>query len=256
MIHVYIMAANNRDPSSKRTTLTIDPDVKLVFNYSLYKYPSKNTSEHLRGLLKKQFGENDWNQFIGDASEHFRRCTIHDKPFVQMCKTCEIAVCEECDLLEHDGHVIEYYCARHEVSYERQCYLCEKESWETKVQIEGVTFDELASEIKNNQELVIVDVRGSPQAVIIENAHDIPYHNFRKETDINIVLQELVMKYPDATWVTYSQGRRGHPLESMRGWLATLDLKVKYRVKQAFYLKGGFSNFVETYPELCIQKKK
>jgi hypothetical protein len=249
------MDANNRDPSSKRTTLTIDPDVKLVFNYSLFKHPSKNTSDHLRNLLKNQFGETDWDQLIGDASEHFRRCLIHDKPFIQMCKTCEIALCEDCDILEHDGHVIEYYCARHEVSYERQCYLCEKESWETKVRVEGITCDELASEVKLNQELVIVDVRGKKQSKTIENAHQIPYHNFRKETDVHKELLELVKNNPDATWITFSQGRQGHPLESMRGWLATLDLKVKFRVKQAFYLKGGFINFVETYPEHCIQKK-
>ncbi len=248
------MDSSIREPSSKRTTLTIDPDVKLVFNYSLTQFPSKNTSEHLKTLLMTKFGKNDWDLLFRAASEYYRRCITHDKPFIQICKTCGEALCEDCDLSEHEGHVIEYYCARHEISYERQCYLCEKESWETKVQVEGLSADDLEYGIKNNQELVIVDVRGAAQAETIENAYHIPYHNFRKETDINKELQELVKKNPDVTWITYSQGRLGHS-DSMRGWLATLDLKVKYRVKQAFYLKGGFSNFEAEHPELCVQKK-
>ena len=76
------MTTEEKKTTAKRTTITIDPEVKLVFDYSQTQYPAKNTSEHLQNLLMAKFGKNDWYQLYREASEYFRRCPIHDKPHI------------------------------------------------------------------------------------------------------------------------------------------------------------------------------
>ena len=245
------MDSEEKKTIGKRTTITIDPDVKLVFDYAQTQYPAKNASEQLQNLLMAKFAENDWNLLYRKAAEYFRRCRIHDKPHILMCKTCEIAFCEDCDLTEHEGHDVQFYCTKHQMAYKRQCYLCEKEAWEKKVKIQAITQDELAHEIKTNPDLILIDVRGRENKPIIQNSIRIPYHHFREQTEENKKLQKLAKKHPDSKWVTYSEGRPGY-LDSMRGWLAALDLKVKYKIQNVLYLEGGFSNFSVKHPEFSV----
>ena len=97
----------------------------------------------------------------------------------------------------------------------------------------------------------MIDVRGHGNKPNIQNSILIPYHHFREQTEENKKLQKLVKKHPDSKWVTYSEGRPGYP-DSMRGWLAALDLKVKYKIQNVRYLEGGFSNFSVKHTEYIV----
>jgi len=251
MMCKYLMESEKGKKPTKRTTLTINPDVKLVYDYSQKISPSKSTSQHLQSILMKKFETTDWDSLYKKAAEFFRRCRVHDKPHILICKTCELAFCEDCDITEHKDHDIQYYCTKHQMPYKRQCYLCEKESWDKKITIQGISGEELVSEIQDTNELIIIDVRGPDQSNHIKNAIHIPFHHFRDRTEKNVELRKMIENHPNAKWVTYSEGRIGHE-DSMRGWLAVLDLRIMYSVQNAVFLRGGFVNFSEVFPEFCI----
>jgi rhodanese-related sulfurtransferase len=249
----------------KRSSVAIESDVKIVFDWSMEKLGSKTTSKHVQKLLESAHDDN-WSNLVEKAQKAKLVCEKHNLPYVTICVNCDKAMCPKCDITAHIemGHRVNRFCRKHEVGYHTVCLLCESEKWTDVVNVPFIKPVGLKEKVEVDAEkLVFIDTRGDSEwnEGHFPDSKHIKWSDFRYEKSEGYSeLKKLVKQNHDKQFVLISQGypkkKKDEVKGSARGFLAAAELKTFHGVEDVVVLDGGWTAFHAFYPEIVEGHKQ
>lgn len=261
--------------SEKRTTLTIDQDTKLVFDWAMKNYGAKSVSKYLQHLLLTEQQINDpdkedetWTHLLNQARAEKKVCEKHGKPLVYIC-SCGDKLCTDCDVHMHinAGHIVRNYCRIHNTGYGENCLMCEKERWENVVDVKGIIPKNLMGLLDSTRDIAVIDVRDRKEW---DEGH-LPeeykshkdylrlfaYREFVRQKEMKdefAEIKEFLAKHSQSLFIVISHGGKQNvpdeKKESGRGFLVAAHMKCLFGVENVCYLKGGYYAFHEQFPDI------
>ncbi|MDG6219578.1 MAG: rhodanese-like domain-containing protein [Candidatus Thermoplasmatota archaeon] len=249
----------------KRSSIAVESDVKVVFDWSMEKLDSKTTSKHVQKLLESTHNDS-WSKLVEKAQKAKLVCEKHNLPYVTICVDCDKPMCPKCDVTSHIemGHRVNRFCRKHEVGYNTVCLLCESEKWTDVVNVPFIKPVGLKEKLeKDAEKLVLIDTRGDSEwdEGHLPNSNHIKWSDFRYERSEGYdELKELVKQNHGKQFILISQGypkrEKNEVKGSARGFLAAVELKTFHGIEDVFVLDGGWTAFHALYPDIVKGHKQ
>ncbi len=261
--------------TERRTTLTIDQDTKLVFDWAMNKYGAKSVSKFLQHLLltEHEVAQSDregqtWAYLLNQARADKKICEKHGRPLIYIC-SCGDKLCTMCDIHMHikEGHIVQNYCRIHNTGYGENCLMCEKERWESVVEVKGIIPKKLMELLNSKKDIAIIDVRDKkewdqghlPQKFGHHNDYLrlFAYREFVSQKEMKDQFTEIkkfLQQHHKSIFIVISHGSKQNvpdeQKESGRGFLVAAHMKCLFGVEKVCYLKGGWYAFQEQFPAI------
>lgn len=248
----------------KRSSIAVESEVKVVFDWSMEKLDSKTTSQHVQKLLERAH-KDSWSNLVENAQNAKLICEKHNRPYVTICKECNMPMCSKCDVGAHIdlGHNVKRFCRKHQFGYHKYCLLCESERWKDIVDVSFIKPIVLKEKLEEYaEELIIIDTRGDEwDEGHLPNAVHIIWSDFRYDRSEGYEqLRQIVNKNSNKQFVLISQGNPKKKISevtgSARGYLAAVELKMIHGIDNVVVLDGGWTAFHVLYPEIVEGHKQ
>lgn len=248
--------------ADSRTTMAVDMETKVVFEWSMKEIDSKSVPDHLRALLVAKHNTKTWADLVKIVQKKMVICEKHNKPTTMYCNDCKAVLCLECDIKAHLdlSHDVLNFCRMHEVGYRESCLMCEKERWEGITNVPGISAKELKEKLDAKEPLVIIDLRNKIEYGEGHLPSGYPYHHIEFKylslpmKDEFKELSNYIEASKDKLIVMMSQSMPKSnikkPTGAVRSFIAGSQIKVMFKANDVRYLDGGWTAFHFEYPKI------